>query len=159
SPRFWAERTRMRRARGAPGGRNGWRAAASWAPSRHLASVGDREARIVGKPEGNRNLAFGARLGRDAPVHHAFAPRLLHPLRHGLGREAEPAMGILFAQELKLMGRKVDDEEAALGPQHPRGLADGATTVVKKVQHLMDDDDIKGVARNRKIEDVALPDA
>src|SRR5262249_52933805 len=89
----------------------------------------------------------------------AFEPRLLHPLRDCLGREAEPAMGILFAQELKLMRAKVDDQEPALRPQHPGRLADGAAAVIKKVQHLMDDDHIKGVARHGKIEDVALPDA
>src|SRR5262249_56146038 len=111
-----------RRRRGVEGGAwggKGWGADGSWAASRHLASASDRQARIVGKPERHRDLAFRARLRCEVLVDHAFEPGLLHPLRHCLGREAEPAMGILFAQELKLMGRKVDDQKPALRPQHP----------------------------------------
>src|SRR5215472_8594627 len=92
-------------------------------------------------------------------MHNAFEPRLLHPLRHRVGRKAEPAVGIFFTQELQLMRCKIDDQEPTLGAQYAGSLADGMATVVEKVQHLVDDDDIEGIAWYRKIEDVALPDA
>ena len=81
------------------------------------------------------------------------------PLRHRLAGEAEPAMGVLVAQEFEIVRREIDDQEAPTRPQHPRRLADGARAVVEEVQHLMDDDDVERVARQRQIVDVALPHA
>ena len=83
----------------------------------------------------------------------------LHPLRHGLGRKAEPAMGVLLAQEFQIVRREIDHQQPAAGPQHARRLADGARAVVEEVQHLMDDDDVEGVLRQREIVDVALAHA
>ncbi len=68
-------------------------------------------------------------------------------------------MGVLVAQEFEIVRREVDDQQAAAGPQHARRLADGAGAVVEKVQHLMDDDDVEGVARQREVVDVALAHA
>ena len=86
-------------------------------------------------------------------------PGRLHPLRHGLGRKAEPAMGMLVAQEFEIVRREVDHQQPAAGPQHARRLADRARAVVEEVQHLMDDDDVEGILRQREIVDVALPHA
>src|SRR5262249_19497598 len=155
----WGERPRRGRRRARPWGRSGWRGGGVTAATRGLGVARGGKARVVGKPEGYRDLAFGTGLRRQALMHHALEPCLFHPLRYGVGRETEPAMGILFAEEFKVMGREVDDQEPALRPQHARGLADRAAAVVEKVQHLMDDHDIKGVARYREIEDIALTDA
>src|SRR5258708_36501120 len=80
---------------------------------------------------------------------------LLHPLGHGLGPEAEAQMGVLLAQEFEVVRREIDHHQPALRPQHARRLADRARAVVEEVEHLMDDDDVKGIARQRKIVDVA----
>ena len=48
------------------------------------------------------------------------------PLRHRLGGKAEPAMGVLVAQEFEIVRREIDDQQAAAGPQHARRLADRA---------------------------------
>ena len=68
----------------------------------------------------------------------------MQPLRHRLGGETEPAMGMLFAQEFEIVRREVDDQEPAARPQHARRLADGVRAVVEEVQHLMNDDDVEG---------------
>ena len=81
------------------------------------------------------------------------------PLRHRLGREAEPAMGVLVAQEFEVVRREIDHQQPAARPQHARRLADRARAVVEEVQHLVDDDDVEGVARQREIVDVALAHA
>src|ERR1700687_4171948 len=81
SPRSWAERTRRRRARAArdagsgwhegwgrerrrpeTGGRESWARAASGA----LALAGERNARVMSKPQRHRDLAARARLRREA---------------------------------------------------------------------------------------------
>ena len=81
------------------------------------------------------------------------------PLRHRLRRKAEPAMGVLLAQEFEVVRREIDDQQPAARPQHPRRLADGARAVVEEVQHLMNDDDVERIARQRQVVDVALPHA
>ena len=86
-------------------------------------------------------------------------PAALHPLRHGLGREAEPAMGVLLAQEFEIVRREIDHQQPAARPQHARGLGDRARAVVEKVQHLMDDDDVERILRQREVVDVALAHA
>ena len=80
-------------------------------------------------------------------------------LRHRLAGEAEPAMGVLVAQEFKIVRREIDDQEAPTRPQHTRRLADGARAVVEEVQHLMDDDDVERIARQSEVVDVGVADA
>src|SRR5215468_4655438 len=159
SPRFWVERTRRRRARGAPVARSGWRAVGGSAASGDLALAGERKPRIVCEPEGYCDLALGARLRREALMHNAFEPRLLHPLRYCVGRKAEPSVSIFFTQEFELMRREVDDQQPTLRAQHPSRLPDGTAAIVEKMQHLVNDDDIEGIARYRKVENVALSNA
>src|SRR5260370_821046 len=77
----------------------------------------------------------------------------------GRGRKAEPAMGMLGAQKFQIMGREIGHHEPPGGPQDPRGLLDRARAVVEEVQHLVDDDEIEGIPRQREIVDVALPHA
>src|SRR5918994_4205114 len=43
----------------------------------------------------------------------------LQPAGHVIGRDAEPAMGMLLAQEFQIMRRKVDDEQPPAGVQYP----------------------------------------
>ena len=68
-------------------------------------------------------------------------------------------MGVLLAQEFEIMRREVDDQKPAARAQHARRLADGARAVVEEVQHLMDDDDVEGIARQSQIVDVAVAHA
>ena len=80
-------------------------------------------------------------------------PAAVEPLRHGLGREAEPAMGVLVAQELEIVRREIDHQQPPGRPQHPRRLLDRARAVVEEVQHLVDDDDDRrnpAAARDRR---------
>ena len=55
-------------------------------------------------------------------------------------------MRVLLAQELEIVRREIDHQQPAAGAQHARGLADRARAIVEEVQHLMDDDDVEGVA-------------
>ena len=68
-------------------------------------------------------------------------------------------MGVLLAQEFEIVRREIDDQQPAARPQHARRLADGAGAVVEEVQHLMNDDDIERVARQRQVVDVAVAHA
>ena len=56
-------------------------------------------------------------------------------------------------------GAKSTTSSRPAGPQHARRLGDGARAVVEEVQHLMDDDDVEGILRQREVVDVALPHA
>ena len=62
-------------------------------------------------------------------------------------REAEAAMGMALAQELEIVRREIDDQQAAAGPEHPRRLGDRPLGIVEIVQHLVDRDHVEGVAR------------
>ena len=68
-------------------------------------------------------------------------------------------MGVLVAQEFEIVRREVDHQQPPAGPQHARRLVDRARAVVEEVQHLVDDDDVERILRQREIVDVALPDA
>ena len=68
-------------------------------------------------------------------------------------------MGVLLAQEFEIVRREIDDQKPSARPQHARRLADGARAVVEEVQHLMDDDDVEGIARQSQIVDVAVAHA
>ncbi len=74
-------------------------------------------------------------------------------------RKAEPAMGMLLAQELELVRGEIDHQQPALRTQHARGLADRACAVVEIVQDLMHDHEVEGIARQREVVDVALAHA
>ena len=114
-------------------------------------------ARIAGEPERDRDLAV--RTGGKGLLADDVEAGSFEPLRHGLGRKAEPAMGVLLAQKLKIVRREIDDQEPSARPQHPHRLADGARAVVEEVQHLVDDDDVERIPRQRQVVDVALPHA
>ena len=75
------------------------------------------------------------------------------------GGKSQAAMGVLLAQELQIVRREIDHQQAAGRRQHARRLADRARAVVEEVQHLMDDDDVEGIRRHREIVDVALAHA
>ena len=69
--------------------------------------------------------------------------RRFDPLRHCLGGKAQPAVRVLVAQELQIVGREIDHQQASARPQHARCFADRATAVVEVVQHLMHDDHVE----------------
>ena len=73
-----------------------------------------------------------------------------------VGGEAEPAMGELVAQEFLVMGVEVDHCEPPAGRQRPRGFGERPRRIVEKVQHLVDDHEVVGVAFDRRGVDVAL---
>ena len=66
-------------------------------------------------------------------------------------------MGLRLAQELEAVRREIDHENASARRHEARGLADRAGRIVEVVQHLVDDDEVEGVARERRRIDVALP--
>ena len=99
------------------------------------------------------------RVGRERLLRHHVEPGGGEPSAHRLGREAEPAMGVLVAQEFEIVRREVDHQQPPGRPQHARRFRDRARAVVEEVQHLMDDDDVEGILRQREIVDVALPHA
>src|ERR1700730_13978557 len=166
SPRSWAERTRRRRARAARDAGSGWREdwgregrgreggggggggeSGGGAASGALALTGERNARVMSKPQRHGDLAVRAGLGREALMDHAFKSGLLHPLRHRVGRETEPAMGMFLAQEFEFMRREIDHQEPALGAQHAGRLADRPAAVVEEVENLVDNDDVEAIPR------------
>ncbi len=81
------------------------------------------------------------------------------PQRHRFGSKAEPAMGVLVAQEFEIVRREIDDQQPAAWAEHPCRLADGARAVVEKVQHLMNNDGIERIARQREVINVGVTDA
>ena len=68
-------------------------------------------------------------------------------------------MGVLLAQEFELVRGEVDHQQPPARPQQARRFPNGAPAILQEVQHLMDDHHVEGVAAERKIVDVALPDA
>src|SRR5271157_3258313 len=65
-------------------------------------------------------------------------------------------MGVLVAQEFEGVGGEIGNEKAATWAQKPRRLLDCTGAVVKKMQDLMDDHDIEGVACQGEVVDVAV---
>ena len=55
-----------------------------------------------------------------------------------------------------LVGGEIDDQQASARPQRARRLAQRARGIVEEVQHLMDDDEVVGVALDRRRVNVAL---
>ena len=74
-----------------------------------------------------------------------------------LAGKAEPAMRELLAQKFLAVRGEIDDQQPPARPQRARRLAQRARGIVEEVQHLMDDDEIVGVALDRRRIDVALP--
>ena len=65
-------------------------------------------------------------------------------------------MGLRLAQEFEAVRREIDHEDAPARRHEARRLADRAGRIVEVVQHLVDDDEVEGVARERRRIDVAL---
>ena len=63
----------------------------------------------------------------------------------------------LIAQELQLVRREVDDQQAPARRQHAGRLAHGALRVAQEVQHLVHDGRVRRLVGQRQIVDVALP--
>ena len=147
SPRSSAGRTRTRRAmRPRPSHEPAEAAGAASFITRPPCRPAITHARIAREPERHRDLAVGAVLRRELLCMRDVEAGGGEPLRHRLGREAEPAMGMLVAQEFEIVRREVDHQQPAGRAQHARRFADRARAVVEEVQHLMDDDDVEGIA-------------
>src|ERR1700722_18775580 len=65
-------------------------------------------------------------------------------------------MSELVAQEVLVVGVKVNVNEPAARRQSTRGFSQGAGRIVEEVQYLMDDHEIVCVAFDRRRVDVAL---
>ena len=72
--------------------------------------------------------------------------------------EAKPAMSVLVAQEFERVRRKIDDDQTAARPQHPRRLGNGGGRPIGIMQHLMDDDRIERRIGERQLVHVPKPD-
>ena len=123
------------------------------------ASVGAASTMRGSRASQSETAILPCRSGRQCLLPHDVEAGGFQPLRHGLGGETEPAMGVLLAQKFEIVRREIDDQQPAAGPQHAHRFADGARGVVEKVQHLVNDDDVERIARQREIVDVALPHA
>ena len=75
-------------------------------------------------PAGGLGLELAEALDLEAS---AFEPAV-----ELIAGEAEPPMRRLLAQELELMRREIDDEQAAARRQQARSLADGAAGSSRK---------------------------
>ena len=102
------------------------------------------------------SLAPSLGVGRQLPVLNNVEAGLREQSGDFSVGKAEAAVRVLVAQRLFLMRRKVDDEQTAAGREHPRRLAQRAARIVEKMQNLMHDREVDGVALDRQRIDVAL---
>ena len=122
--------------------------------------AGDQDARIAPEPQRHRDLAVGAGVGRQSSCRTMSRPAAVEPLRHRLG--ARSRAGGARARRAGIPDHAARSRPPAAGRPAaarapPRWI--GARAVVEEVQHLMNDDDVEGIARQRQIVDVALPHA
>ena len=118
--------------------------------------VGD-DARVARDPDRDGEFAgfLGAR--RDqAHVSTSARPASVKKRGHVVAGEAEPAMGEVFAQGFLVVGGEIDQQQPTARPERARRLAYRARGLVEEVQHLMDDDQVVGVALDGRRVDVAL---
>lgn len=124
---------------------------------RHIGII-VRHALVARQPDGHRQFplfrAFRRKIRRFLKRKTCF----LQPIGHCLMRKAEAGMRVLVAQIFKSVRREIYDHEPATGREHARGLGDRRLRLFQEMQHLMDRDEIKGLAVERKVEDVAVAD-
>ena len=65
-------------------------------------------------------------------------------------------MGIFAAQELAIVGGKIDDYHAPVAPQRARGFRDCRGGIIQIVENLVQSDQIGRCVRDRQIVDIAL---
>ena len=118
---------------------------------------GEHDARVAGEPK--RYGDFALRPWRQCLLPQHVEAGGFEPLRDRLGSKAEAAMRVLLAQEFEIVRGEIDHQQPPAGAQDAGSFGDGARTVVEKVQDLMDDDDIEGIARQREIVNIAVADA
>ena len=85
-------------------------------------------------------------------------PAAARPAAHLRVGQAEPAMGMMGAQEFELVRREIDDQHLAAGLQRAAGLRQQPARIVEIVQHLVDDDEVGRADAGVEIGDVAEPD-
>src|SRR6185295_5699423 len=111
---------------------------------------------VAPEPERNRERTLRLGFGRERPMQHRLQARRRHPLRNDFFGKTQPPMRMLLAQEFKLVRREIDHKQSSARPQSSSRLADRAPAIVKKVQNLMHDHNVKLVAPQREIVDIAF---
>ena len=67
-------------------------------------------------------------------------------------------MGVFIEQRGHAMGRKIDDDHTAAGPQHPRGLCQNLRRLFRIVQDHVQRHGIEPFVRERQLVHVGMPD-
>ena len=83
----------------------------------------------------------------------------LQPRSYFIASKPEADMGVIFAEELQIMSREIDDHDTAAGAQYANGFSKGGFRIVEEVQHLMDDYGIGAGFGKGQVVDVGKPDA
>ena len=119
--------------------------------------VGD-DASIPGKPK--RYGQVGVVVFARNQVGDLFQVEFesLQPALHLVMGEAEAAVGVFLAQELQLMRRKIDDQQATAWRQHPRRLADRRPRLLREMQDMVQDRGIRLARILRGVEEVRTLD-
>ena len=78
------------------------------------------------------------------------------PLGHLRMGKTQALVGKLIAQVLKLVRRKVDDQQPPARQQHAGSLTDRLRRVAQKVHHLVHDDGVGHSIGERQVVNVAL---
>ena len=99
--------------------------------------------RTLCQPQGYRQL-FPSILfpGRKVALLQRFQTRILKPLCDLRRRKSKPVMCVLFAKELQIVRREIDDQQPSAWRQHASRLANGMSRLRKKVQHLVHDNGV-----------------
>ena len=118
-----------------------------------------KHARIAPEPERHRDLAFARGLGRKPALLHHLEAGAVKPLRHGIGRKAEPAMGMLVAQEFEIVRREIDHQQPPGGRSTRAASAIARAPSSRKCSTWWMMTTSKEFLRQREVVDVALAHA
>ena len=102
-------------------------------------------------------MRFGVRCRRFEMLYVIdVKPRRQAPSGDLVVRESQTAMRELGAHLLNVMRCEIGDQQAAARAQRPRGLFDGASRVIQKVQHVMNGHQLEASGGNGEAADVVL---
>ena len=89
----------------------------------------------------------------------AMRPAAGEPAFHFAVGKAQPAMGIILAQEFQVMRREIGDQQPPARRHHAGGFRDGGPRIVQIMQHLMKQHGIEHIrlARERQAIGVGQP--
>ena len=116
------------------------------------------DSRLHGGPQRHRQGIVPRFAGSLQVAHlHCAEAGGLAPTRHFLVREAQPAMGVVGAQELQAVRREIHHQQPAVRTQQTCCLLERGRRIVEEVQHLVHGDHVGARRRQRHIVDVAAP--